>query len=486
MVEKASIHSHLSDVPFPGICSPSHCLTAIMFFPRSIHFATAILSITSTALAIRVQPRHDGRSHQGAHDAAAAPQLRQRQVNNGPAVGIQPQSEPGTAVLPVSTPTDTFLGSASGTLTLTSTLPFDYESSSSPPTTLPHITAAPPTSEANPYIFPSSIVQVPVATICPDSPPIFPNATTVGSGFINATALLPNGSSTVYLSSSHPSPTNVGSNSLDPSNYTPVPLPSPISISVCDPDTDPSCPSDSDSTTEENTSVFSPTPIPLPSARNSNGTGGDGDAAEERVIPDPTARILLDGNGCQTIYSPSYTAVCKTTVKMVGMPEVTVTECGQWVTFSSDVGGCYGEAVVTGSVGAGGVAGSARDDDGDDGYRGSTTGISTTAPGITPSAGATLPTMTVTVQPGTYYAAHWVDVARGGVPANVRVEECQGAPVTCQTFKERWSESKTTGVVVQESVASFEGVSTLFSLLLFSLFLLPHFIIPLRRGVVLY
>ena len=401
-----------------------------MAFIHSIHIATTVLALTA-ASAIRVQPRHDGRSHQGAHDAAA-PELRPRQVN-GPFGGIQPQSS-RTGISPVSIATDAPVGD--GSLTLTFTLRYDYVSSSSPSQPQPTIA---PTGEVNPYIFPSSMIQVPVATICPDTPIIPPNTTaSSGPGLVNATAFLPNGSSTVYLLTP-PHPTNT-------SGYNPVPLSSPVS--VCYPEIDSNCPSDPDAT-------FSVTPIPLPSANAANATFAANNAAD-RVIPDPTARILLDSNGCQTIYSPSYSAVCRTTVKVGGMPEATVTDCGQWVTFSSDTGGCGPATPVVGAADSVGIetgaVPQARDEGGDD-YRASITGTR----GVTPSVGEVQPT--VTVKPGMYYAAHWVDLARGGVPANVRVEECEGQPITCQIFREEWSESKITGVVRSESVAQFSGVS---------------------------
>ena len=76
------------------------------------------------------------------------------------------------------------------------------------------------------------------------------------------------------------------------------------------------------------------------------------------------------------------------------------------------------------------------------------------------SAGSGLPLPTVTAEPGTYYAAHWVDLARGGVPSQVRVEECGNVNSDeCETFRERWSESQITGLSMSPSVAKFEGVS---------------------------
>ena len=68
------------------------------------------------------------------------------------------------------------------------------------------------------------------------------------------------------------------------------------------------------------------------------------------------------------------------------------------------------------------------------------------------------------VSPGTYYAAPWHDVAKGGVPSLVRAEICSAlssdiASVGCVMASESWSVS--TVMVPGTSVAtkSFEGVS---------------------------
>lgn len=391
-----------------------------MTFTRPILLVT---TLTTAASCIKFHARYDGKSHQAAHDAAI-PDLRERQVN-GPAGGIQSLSK--TAILPIFISTNTPIGS----IPITASAAIESEQASTSPQATDE-----PIVEVNPYIFPSSIIQVPVATICPDSP------ISTGNALINATAFLPNGSSAIYLSTP-PNPTNA--NIFDPSTYSPVPLPSVIS--VCYPETDPNCPSGPDS-------IFSPTLIPLPnpiSVYPDNTTTTSIDAAE-RVLANPTARILLAPNGCQTIYAPSYTAVCRTTVQLVGMPVATVTDCKQFATFSSDKIWC--------GVTAAGTSMPPVSHSGDSGLP------------------LPLPTFTNTPEPGTYYAAHWVDVARGGVPGNVRVEECdrntsrqgaggaggpegaEGAEVTCQTFGERWTERTITGVVLTESVAEFSGVST--------------------------
>ncbi len=138
------------------------------------------------------------------------------------------------------------------------------------------------------------------------------------------------------------------------------------------------------------------------------------------------------------------------------MPVATVTDCGQYVTFSSDTRNCK-PAAETGDGGAGVGAGAEARNVGDDGYRGSTTLMS----GPSGSAGQVSLLATITAAPGMHYAAHWVDLARGGVPPDVRVEECE-VEGECQTFMERWSESRVTAVVTRESIVGFEGVSNHF------------------------
>ena len=52
------------------------------------------------------------------------------------------------------------------------------------------------------------------------------------------------------------------------------------------------------------------------------------------------ARVGVDAAGCQTLFAPRVTAICSTVVSMVGLPEVTVSECDQWITFSSETKIC--------------------------------------------------------------------------------------------------------------------------------------------------
>lgn len=154
------------------------------------------------------------------------------------------------------------------------------------------------------YLFPTTVIQEPVATVCPGTPassamfsilPIsslaslsIPNsthsrhwkATDYIPIHVNATAMLPNGSSTVFLSAS-------------------------------------------------TTSVVRTTSDAGPTAK--------------------TARIILGSNGCQTVYSAVTTAWCSTTIQPAGMLPVRITDCDQQVTFSSQsLDGCSVSPSATG------------------------------------------------------------------------------------------------------------------------------------------
>ncbi|KIW73232.1 hypothetical protein PV04_01366 [Phialophora macrospora] len=234
------------------------------------------------------------------------------------------------------------------------------------------------------YIFPTTVIQEPVATVCPDTPsssaifsilPVSSLASMEGSNAtggltndttsyipvqVNATALLPNGSTTVFLS------TTSTTASLPP---------------------------------------FSDSPT-IPS-NTSDDSAGDG-----------TARIILDSKGCQTVYSAKTTSVCATIIKPAGMIPVPVTDCDQWITFSSQkLDGC-----------------------------------STDAAPSSPSAAAA-------DGPMAYYLAHWYDLAQGAIPDHVRVQDCLPGSMTsdCVTSSESWEVVTSTTTTTGTSVASFRG-----------------------------
>ncbi|EXJ55023.1 uncharacterized protein A1O5_12762 [Cladophialophora psammophila CBS 110553] len=229
------------------------------------------------------------------------------------------------------------------------------------------------------YVFPTMVIQEPIATVCPDTPassaifsilPISSLASTVGSNTtqglitnssmylpirVNATALLPNGSTTIFLSTS-------------------------------------------------TTRVLPTTSLAIPAI--------DSGGAE-------TARIVLDKNGCQTVYSAKTTTWCSTTVQPAGMLPVPITDCNQYVTFSSqNLDGCS----TTSSSGS----------------------LSLFAP----------PDMN---EPVVFYAAHWYDLMKGPIPNIVEVQNCASTGWNCITSSESWAVVTTTTTRTGTSVASFAG-----------------------------
>lgn len=47
-------------------------------------------------------------------------------------------------------------------------------------------------------------------------------------------------------------------------------------------------------------------------------------------------QLVIGSDGCQTLYSPTTTAICSTVVSPAGLPPVTITDCDQYITFSSE------------------------------------------------------------------------------------------------------------------------------------------------------
>ncbi|KAJ9609221.1 hypothetical protein H2200_006993 [Cladophialophora chaetospira] len=245
-------------------------------------------------------------------------------------------------------------------------------------------TASSITPTISSYLFPTSVIQVPVATVCPDTPatsalfsiPPMSSLLSMG-GFngtrdsgdsatqylpvqINATAFLPNGSTTVFLSTTS---TMVIQTSTPP---------------LVDPMIDPS----------------------------------------SDILAAETARIIFGSDGCQTVYSAKTTAQCSTTIKPVGILPVPITDCEQWVTFSSQrLKAC--SASPTPDLSSAGVV---------DG-------------------------------PMEYYVAHWSDLLRGPIPTQVLVEDClpKSTGMDCITSSESWDVTTSTTVTTGTSVASFEG-----------------------------
>jgi len=234
------------------------------------------------------------------------------------------------------------------------------------------------------YAFPMTVMQAPVATVCPDTPsasaifPILPvpamasmagiNSTHNKTGYlpvlVNATAFLPNGSSTVFLSASIPSILRATTSSV----------------------------------------------------------------ASNEVFAGETARIVLGRNGCQTMFSTITTTWCSTTIQPAGMLPVPITDCDQFVTFSSEnLDGC-GASSFHPTAGSGPAA-----------------------------SGWVSPTVT---GPVAIFAAHWYDLIQGPIPNLVQVQDCLPASTSlyCLTSSEIWTVEETMSTSTGMSVASFSGV----------------------------
>ena len=375
----------------------------------SLALLTTLLTLTAAADSVKIHPRHDGKSHKAAHDARedtiSRIELVKRQ-GNGAADGISAVDDLVPSIASTSTPSTISSYSLSSTAYYASSSPISNQSS------IP--------SSVTSYAFPSTVIQVPVATICPDdsntlslfslnatafpspspSPSINP-----GGPIINATVILPNNTTSTFLTTSSFA-------SVTSSSYSPA-------------------------------------------------TASD------------AARIIQGSDGCQTIFAPTTTSICSTIVQLVGIPAATVSDCDQFITFSSDAASntasCLGAAAtalreVT-SVGLGAMS--------------VTTVPSVPSPATQATSSAVMVGVTETpqylydaaiVSPGTYYAAPWHDVAKGGVPSLVRAEICSAlssdtASVGCVMASESWRVS--TVMVPGTSVAtkSFEGVSLPWSLI---------------------
>lgn len=158
-------------------------------------------------------------------------------------------------------------------------------------------------------------------------------------------------------------------------------------------------------------------------------------------------------------------------VRLVGIPDVTVTDCEQYITFSSrSLSACssldnndYPLFVAAASSTFNTNPASSPPEPTSEAQ------VSPNAGPVPGSAGAAFVKGLASTDPvsdkspGTYYAAHWYDVARSGVPSQVRVETCNilrtaTETLECTTASERWSVSPVTKTVTSLSVASFSGV----------------------------
>ncbi|EXJ64333.1 hypothetical protein A1O7_00669 [Cladophialophora yegresii CBS 114405] len=277
-----------------------------------------------------------------------------------------------------------------------------------------HFTQTPTTAAVTPtissYVFPTTVIQEPVATVCPDTPAssalfsILPvsslvSAVALASNATRGSAITTNDTTTRYI------PTQVNATALLPNGSTTVFLSAATTAAIS------SNTGDDETTTPASVAISSNT--------------------DDETAP---ARIILDSNGCQTVYSAKTTAWCSTTIKPPGMIAVSVTDCDQWVTFSSQrLDACGTEA----------------------------------APTAVPTSVAAADDAGGPPRPVAYYLAHWYDLVQGAIPNHVQVQNCvQGsgsgsmAPASewdCATSRESWDVVTATTTSTGTSVVSFAG-----------------------------
>ena len=298
------------------------------------HSLTLLVALSISLSTSIAHPRHGGRTHQHKH----APR-------QGAFAGIQMLSSPGG-----SNPTDLPPSDAIVLDSVTTAIPAPT------PTTDPSGSLS-DTSIANATTrtFPITVLQIPVATICP------------------------------------------------PNTSIPLPVPyspPPINISTPLNRTNPGGPILNLTSSFTNVTDYLPIPANISFA------------SPAATLADPSARIILGDNGCQTLFSPTTTAVCSTVVSMGGQVPISVTDCGQWVTFSS-------------------------------------------SPACGPAA-TSAPNSTVG-EAMAYFLAPWYDIASGLVPAQVQVQTCSSGSSSCVTGSESWSVSTTMAQSTVVQTARFFG-----------------------------
>ena len=361
----------------------------------TIHLLTILSILITPSSAFGPTIRHTGRSHP--HPKVL---VRRQTEGNSPGAGLNAVVPP-PPIVPVPVPSSTHV-TFPEIILATYTYP------------MPTVIEDPPTATSIPtlshYVFPTTVVHIAVATVCPDMPSssaIFPLVSTDLSSseapktiassslaltshvpvYVDATVFLPSGSSTVFLSLS--------------------------------------------------TSTVTISPV-LPSLESTPPPSAE------------TARIVQDSNGCQTVYTAATIPCCSTMIRPPGMLPVPVTDCEQWVTFSSQKLGDCSSAEYTILPATIFPAGESP-----------TPPTPTFGPvALPPSPSPTPPSPQIT-GPVAFYAAHWYELAQHPVPNIVRVENCLPDTTSgsiCQTSSEAWSVVHSTSVITTSSVASFSGV----------------------------
>ena len=377
-----------------------------------------ILSQPTFAAAFRLRARHDGKSHKNhIHRDIEARQ----NIPNAPFAGIGILSNPATV-------------SSSATLAATTASPppqeqFDTISAmdtagfggAAAPSMASMTAASASSSQATidllpSPIFPITVIQVPIYTICPDAP-----------GYMNLTSTIsPN--ATAQYSNATAAAGNATQNTSIPTNNV-------------------------------NTTLLSSSPSTTP-------------APDPTPPPSPNARIVLNPNGCQTLYSASTTQICSTVITRGGQLPITVSDCSQWVTFSSSILAATAAVIPTATATetaaavcncpnipipvASQLLGGAGSGSGD----GSANGITPTAPNINLATPVipSRPEVYTGTNPIAFFAAPWHVIAAGAIPSVVQVVSGNN------TSSERWSVSTSTSIVTGLRTVGFEGVSFSISL----------------------
>lgn len=366
------------------------------------------LSSPTFAAAFRIQARHNGKSHKNhiQRDIDA-----RQDMPNAPFAGTGITSNPGATVLPTAAPTtpspppdeqfetiSAIDAGAFGEAAASSITRMTAASMSSGQATI--------TSFA-PQVFPITVIQIPIYTICPDTPGYI-NATSTLS--LNATALYGNstaiGSTTAYL----------------PQIVSAIPI--PVNATALLPD--------GSYTTFLSQSLSSPASPSVTQA------------------PAPNARIILGTNGCQTLYSASTTQMCSTVIARGGQLPVTVSSCSQLVTFSSSsttaaslcncpyTSVCPTAPTSPASQTIGGML------------------ISETVSPALAAGGGRNAGLGIA-----FFAAPWHEIAAGAVPGLVQVANCADeSGKNCSTSSERWSVSTGTSTATSTRTVQYAGVSS--------------------------
>ena len=369
-----------------------------------LHFLLTLSSPT-VAAAFTFWARHDGKSHKNhIHRGIDAKQ----DITNAPVAGLDVISSPVATLLPFD---------AISTISLP--LNEKFETSSAMDVAAFSGQAAPwmksmsafisSSSRATitsfaPPVFHITVIQVPIYTICPGTPRYI-NATTSAASstalYNNATAT---GNATDYI------PTLVSA--------------IPVAVSAT------ALLSNGSYTTFSSQSMLI-----------------QADAAALSLSPNitlvPEAHIILGTDGCQTLYTTSTTKLCSTIITRGGQVPIAVSDCSQWVTFSSSTVGAPDATCSYPNIPATPVIDPAT----------LTSRASQTPDAIFASQAVTpafISSTSAGIGPGlAFFVAPWHEIAAGIIPSLVQVVDCpDNSRDSCTISSESWSVSTSTSTTV--------------------------------------